>query len=382
MNGRAHSMLSLVPVSTRRQKRSFVDFVYRVYSGNPCYKDTLMPILNTFLYQRDSFTSESYVRPIQVVSRGEIAAQCVLVHHPGLPMLQVAFFDALPDRRAAVDLLIEEARAEARRRGLRRIVAGLNGHVWYGVGYLADAFDLPCPFDSMYTPEYYLAYWSQHAEAVHTLSTYRFDFSEARPPDPVLRRAYSRFQFRRMDMANFKQESILFGELSNRFFADTYLYFERDPHDMYRLLKPIRPLLESENLIFACRDGKEIGFLFWHPDFNEVIPGGRRNSTLSTGVRCLLGKNRIRNAKLNATGVDPRYHGSSVVAGLLGELCSSCAGRYEGVESNFVWDSNRRSRYLHQHFPHEEVRHYKTFELEVDGQTRDDGSFTTQGVQP
>jgi hypothetical protein len=382
MKGGACSMPNLLHVDTRRQKRAFVEFVYRVYAGNPCYRDTLMPILELFLYQRDAFTSESYVRPIQVVSQGEVVAQCVLVHHPGFPMLQVAFFEALPDRRAAVDLLIEEARAEARRRGLRRIVAGLNGHVWYGVGYLADAFDLPCPFDSMYTPEYYLAYWSQHAEAVHTLSTYRFDFSEARPPDPVLRRAYSRFQFRRMDMANFKQESILFGELSNRFFADTYLYFERDPHDMYRLLKPIRPLLESENLIFACRDGKEIGFLFWHPDFNEVIPGGRRNSTLSTGVRCLLGKNRIRNAKLNATGVDPRYHGSSVVAGLLGELCSSCAGRYEGVESNFVWDSNRRSRYLHQHFPHEEVRHYKTFELEVDGQTRDDGSFTTQGVQP
>ncbi|MEJ2483992.1 MAG: hypothetical protein P8049_13000 [Gemmatimonadota bacterium] len=184
-------MLSLLPVGTRREKRSFVDFVYRVYAGNPCYKDTLMPILKFFLYQRDSFTSKSYVRPIQVVSRGEVAAQCVLVHHPRFPMLQVAFFDALPDRSAAVELLIEEARAEARRRGLRRIVAGLNGHVWYGVGYLADGFDLPCPFDSMYTPDYYLAYWSRHAEAVHTLSTYHFDFSEARPSDTVLRRAYS-----------------------------------------------------------------------------------------------------------------------------------------------------------------------------------------------
>ena len=375
-------MLSLLPVGTRREKKSFVDFVYRVYAGNPCYKDTLMPILKFFLNHSDAFTSRAYVRPIQVASRGEVAAQCVLVHHPRFPVLQVAFFDALPDRSAAVELLIEEARAEARRRGLQRIVAGLNGHVWYGVGYLADGFDLPCPFDSMYTPDYYLAYWSRHAEAVHTLSTYHFDFSEARPSDTVLRRAYSRFQFRRMDMAKFKQEAILLGELSNRFFADTYLYFERDPHDMYRLLKPIRPLLESENLIFACRDGKEIGFLFWHPDFNELIPGGRRNSALATGVRCLLGKNRIRNAKLNATGVDPRYHGSSVVAGLLGELCSSCAGRFEGVESNFVWDSNRKSRYLHQHFPHEEVRHYKTFELDVREQERDDVPSMTQGVRP
>lgn len=374
-------MLSLLPVSTRREKRSFVDFVYRVYAGNPCYKDTLMPILRTFLYQRDSFTSESYVRPIQVVSQGEVAAQCVLVHHPGLPMLQVAFFDALPDRAVAVDLLIEEARAEARRRGLQRIVAGLNGHVWYGVGYLADGFDLPCPFDSVHTPEYYLAYWFEHASEVHTLSTYRFDLSVARPTDPLLRRAYSRIQFRTMDMARFKQEAILLGELSNRFFAGTYLYFERDPYDMYRLMKPIRPLLEAENLVFACRHGKEIGFLFWHPDFNELIPGGRRNSALATGVRCLLGRGRIRHAKLNAAGIDPRYQGSSVAAGLLGKLVSSAAGRFESIETNFVWDANRKSRYLHQHFPHEEVRHYKTFELDVDGQPPDEVSPWTRGGQ-
>jgi hypothetical protein len=257
----------------------------------------------------------------------------------------------------------------------------LNGHVAYGVGYLADAFNVPCPFDSIYTPDYYVAYWSPHAEAVHTLSTYRFDLSRARPPDAVLRRAHSRIQFRKMDTANFREEAILLGELANRYLADTYLYFERDPSDMYRLLKPIRPLLEAENLVFACREGREIGFLFWHPDFNEVIPGGRRNSALATGVRCLLGKNRIRSAKLNAVGVDRRYHGSSAVIGLLGELVRSCAGRYESVETNFVWDSNHKSRLLNKHFPHEEARHYKTFELEVGGHTRDDASSRTQGSQ-
>jgi hypothetical protein len=374
-------MLSLQHVRSRREKRAFVDFVYRVYAGNPCYRDTLMPILKLFLHQGDSFTFDSYLCPIRVESDGEVAAQCVLVHHPGLSMLQVAFFDALPNRCAAVGLLIEEARAEARRRGLGRIVAGLNGHVAYGVGYLADAFDVPCPFDSIYTPDYYLAYWSPHAEAVHTLSTYRFDLSEARPPDPALRRAYSRLQFRTMDTSRFREEAVLFGELANRCLADTYLYFDRDPIDMYRLLKPIRPLLEAENLVFACREGKEIGFLFWHPDFNEVVPGGKRNSTLATGVRCLLGKHRIRNAKLNAVGVDRRYQGSSAVVGLLGELVRSCVGRFESVETNFVWDSNHKSRLLNKRFPHEEARHYKTFELDVGEHTRDDVSSRTKGSQ-
>jgi len=360
-------MICLTDVTTSRQKRSFVDFIYRVYAGRRCYKDTLMPVVNLFLHEGDAFTAGSFVRPIQVASHGEISAQCMLVHHPRLPMLQVAFFEALPDRADAVGRLIDEARAEARRRGLRRVVAGLNGHLAYGVGFLADAFDVPCPFDSLYTPEYYLSYWSAHADAVRTLSTYRFVVAEATLPDAILRRASARFQYRRMDTTRFREEMTLLGELSNRFLDETYLYFERDPYAMYQLLRPIRLLLRSEHLVFASREGREIGFLFWHPDFNEVIPGGRRNSALATGIRCLLAKKRIRTAKLNAVGIDHRYRGSSVAAGLLGELVRSCAGRYETVETNFVWDSNRRSTLLNNRFPHREARHYETFELDAFG---------------
>jgi hypothetical protein len=358
-------METLIQVDTSRRKRSFLDFIYRVYAGNPCYKDSLVPIVRTFLERSDVFTATAFIRPLQVLSQGAVAAQCVLVHHPKLPVLQIAFFEALPERRPAVERLISEARAEAHRRGLKRIVAGLNGHLAYGVGFLTDAFRVPCPFDSLYTPEYYLSYWEPHAVATQTLSTYRFVLSETILPVPVVRRASTRFRFRTMDMNHFKAEAMLLGELANRFLKETHLYFERDPSDMYQLLRPLRPLLRSEHLLFACRDGKEIGFLFWHPDFNAILPGGRRSSTLGSGLRCLLGGRRIRVAKLNAAGVDPRYHGTSVVAGLLQELIRSCRGRYEAIETNFVWDSNRKSSLLNRHFPHREARHYKTFELDA-----------------
>lgn len=356
-------MSSLVEVSTGRQKRSFIDFVYRVYAGNPCYKDSLVPVLKLFLARTDVFTSEAFVRPIQTISQGEISAQCVLVYHPKLPVLQIAFFEALPGRPEAVARLVAEARAEARRLGLKRIVAGLNGHLAYGVGFLADAFDLPCPFDSHYTPEYYLGYWSPQADAVHTLSTYRFDPTQVILPDPVVRRASTRIALRRMDTARFKEEAILLGELSNRYLKGTHLYFERDPYAMYQLLRPLRSLLASEHLVFALHQGREIGFLFWHPDFNQLIPGGRRNSILVSGLRCLVGKNQIRTAKLNAVGIDPHYHGTSATMRLVHELVQSCRGRYESVETNFVWDSNVKSRLLNTRFPHREARHFQTFEL-------------------
>lgn len=354
---------TLGEVVSERQKRSFIDFIYRVYAGTASFKDTLVPIVRVFLDRSDAFTAGCSVRPIQVTSAGEVTAQCMLVRHPGLQMLQVAFFEALPGWDDSVDCLVAEARAEARRLGLSRIVAGLNGHLAYGVGFLADAYDVPCPFDSLYTPPYYIDYWARHAAAVRTLSAYRFDVSRAELPENAVRRASERLAFRRMNKARFKEEMILLGELSNRYLKDTYLYFEREPYALYELLRPLRPLLRSHHLVFACRDGREVGFCFWHPDFNEVVPGGRRNLLVAFGMRCLLGARRIRTAKLNAVGIDPAYRGSSVAVGLLRELVASCEGRYDCVETNFVWDSNRSSTLLNQHFPHEEARHYRVFEL-------------------
>ena len=282
-------------------------------------------------------------------------------------MLQVAYFDALPDRPEAVERIVEEARAEARRRGLARIVAGLNGHLAYGVGFLADAFDTPCPFDSLYTPDHYLQYWARYADAVQTLSAYRFRLSEVCLPEAAVRRASSRFDFRMMNLCAIQGGSDPPRRTVEPIPSGHVPVLRSDPSAMYELLRPLRPLLKPCHLVFACCDGREVGFLFWHPDFNEVIPGGRRNSTLTSGIRCLLGRSRIRTAKLNAVGIDHRFQGSSAAAGLLREFVASCAGRYDSVETNFVWDNNRRSRLINTHFPHREARHYRVFELQTSG---------------
>ena len=292
----------------------------------------------------------------------------MLVHHPKLKMLQVAYFDALPDWPEAVERIVEEARAEARRRGLARIVAGLNGHLAYGVGFLADAFDTPCPFDSLYTPDYYLNYWALHAEAVRTLSAYRFRLSEVCLPEAAVRRGVLAVRLPDDEPGAIQGGSDPPRRTVEPFPSGTCTCTSIGyPSAIYELLRPLRPLLKPCHLMFACCDGREVGFLFWHPDFNEVIPGGRRNSTFTSGIRCLLGRSRIRTAKLNAVGIDHRFQGSSAAGGLVRSGSSSrpVPAATDSVETNFAWDNNRRSRLINTHFPHREARHFRVFELQA-----------------
>jgi len=143
------------------------------------------------------------------------------------------------------------------------------------------------------------------------------------------------------------------------------LYFYREPVCLYELIREMKYFLKRENLIFVMKEGKEVGFVFWHPDYNEIIPGGKRNSMLGIGLRYLINRNRIKKIKLNAIGVLEEYRNTGAVVGLLYEVYKHVFDRYNGGETNFVWDSNIPSRKLNQHICDREVRHYCVYEMDL-----------------
>jgi len=51
-------------------RRRFVDFVYEVYGGNACFRDTQVHAPRAFLFGKDCFARACRVRPLQVVDDG------------------------------------------------------------------------------------------------------------------------------------------------------------------------------------------------------------------------------------------------------------------------------------------------------------------------
>jgi GNAT superfamily N-acetyltransferase len=365
-------MMRLKQVATRRDRAVFRDFVRRLYRGNACYKDTLASVQDLFLEHKVIFPEEGLVRAVQAVEGETVLAQCLLIHNPALPVLQMAFFEALPSRNDAVALLIQEARAEAGRRKAGSVIAGLNGHLAYGVGFLTDCHDLPSSFDSLYTPAYYPAYFAPYASAIKTLTAFVFDLSRDTFLEPVARHCREAgITFRNFDLKHLGREISLMADLSNRFLKDTYLYYPIDPQAMVQLVDPLKFFFRGGELIFACHQGKEVGFLFWHPDYNQVVPGGRRNSLPGIGLRYWLKRRSITNFKINAIGVDPAFRKKGVAAGLIQRMLAAAGPGYRTAETNFIWDSNRLSSGLCRRFAFEEWRHYRVFEIPLEAANAD-----------
>jgi len=353
-------------VVSSREKKGYIDFIYKLYANDSSFVDTSVFIVKTFLYQKDSFTRECFIRPVVYKDRDKTVAQVMFIHHRDFPYLQVGFFDALPEQQQAVNVLIFEARKEAKQRGLNKIVIGLNGHVSYGVGILTSGFEKRISFDSLYNKRYYEAYFDSMNLNKRSLYAYGFTIEGIkRRISHMTEKTHKRFDFRTMNMNNFENEMLLFGSLCNSCLNETFLYYDRDPKHLYELVKEMKFLLKPENLLFALKDGKEVGFYFWHPDYNEIIKPGVRNSLVKIFLNFLFRKKSIKNIKVNALGILPEHHSMGAIVGLFQEGLKYTDGIYEGGETSFVWDSNMKSRKINHGLGNSEARRYAVYIDEI-----------------
>jgi hypothetical protein len=351
MSTRQLAELSLASVSAER----FVAFARQLYSGDKGYCATLEFTLQSALSASTAFFRSCWIRPIAVVRNGDIVAECLLIHDPGLAAVQVSFFEALPDEQAAVDLLLAEARAEARRQGLERVVVGIKGHLSVGVGILVKGF-ARTTFGSTWNKPYYPSYFANLERS--DLTVYR-----GLVPDSVqrvrrlTRRAPGEVAVREVDLRRWDAELETFRSLCDATLGTTKLYAPTMPGHFAELMADLKPFLRRENLLFAMSGGHEVGFVFWHPDYNEVLPTGRSLSVAEIAWRYVTRRHRIRTVVVNAIGTLPDAP-TVTTAALLTALADRLDGRYETFETCFVWDGNSASRGINRYADAFPVRRY------------------------
>lgn len=345
--------MHLTEVTDARGRKRYLAFQRSLYAGDPCYVSTSSFVLRELLEQTTPFARACQVVPVMVEEVGHVLVQAMFIVHPGLPALQVSFFEALEGQQRAVELLLEEAKRRAKGLGLNQVVIGLNAHISYGVGILAQGFSHKNTFDSLYNKPWYAGYFQGLRK--DTLSTYR---AEKRVAAERLPKASPQVEVCRSDLRQFYRETERMRALCERTIGRTHLYYPTQEGHFYHLMKDLRPFLRDEYLLFAKnRAGEDIGFLFWHPDFNEMLSGGREHSLLSIGAAWLLKRSQITTAKLNAIGSP--FPAATVA--LLREFDRLTGERYPWLETNFVWDNNLPSTRLNRHLLGEPHRKYEVY---------------------
>lgn len=345
--------MHLTEIMDTRGRKRYLAFSRSLYAGDPCYVSTSSFVLRELLDQTTPFARSCRVTPVMVEEGGRPLAQAMFVFHPDLPALQVAFFEAREGQQPAVDLLLSEAKQRSKSLGLSQVVIGLNAHISYGVGILTQGFSYKNTFDSLYNKPWYAGYFQGLRK--ETLSTYR---SEKKAAAERLPKASPLVEVCQSDLGQFYRETERMRVLCEQTIGKTHLYYPTQEGHFYHLMKDLRPFLRDEHLLFAKNGaGEDVGFLFWHPDYNEMLSGGREHSLLSIGAAWLWKGKRITTAKLNAIGA----RSPAATVALLRAFDRLAGERYPWLETNFVWDSNLPSTRLNRHLLGEPHRTYEVY---------------------
>lgn len=345
----------------------YLKFTNSIYQDKPNYKNNTEWTAKQILTGKSVFCDKACVLPVFIYNQNVMVAVCTYIQAEAFPeYLQIAFFEALEHQTEAILMIMEHAKSICAERHISKICVGLNGHVNYGFGLLADQFASPVAFGDSYNPAYYLDYFAPYATKEYALSSFRTEVGnvDADFLAKITAKFCGKFTFRKSNFRNFKQDMALYTSLNNLCFADHPFYYPRTDAEDYELFKALQLFMRAENLIFAEHEGKTIGFLLWYPDFNLLVPPGK-SVGVDTYIKNKLFARRVKRFKMVEIGVLPEYQQSGAIVGLFYQCYLYAKDHFTHFATSWIWDENHNSRNFGVRLMDEEYKHYKVFEIEI-----------------
>ncbi|WP_422484929.1 hypothetical protein [Gudongella sp. DL1XJH-153] len=339
-------MKSLIQADTKKLKKEFLDFYIDQYRNHPLKRDSMSGLLKGILFESSELSKAVKAHPVMVMDDDKIVLVAVLAHVDRMAdYLQIAFFESPEYDMEAFSFLMEESLILARKYGSSKISASLNIHVNYGLGYLYEGYEKPQSFGMAHNKPHIHTYFEEYDFMRIEMVTFKKDMDslETLLPSTLKKRVRSKYSVRPVDFSKLKEESATYTRINNDSFKDHLFYYRRVQEEDLELFKDFRFLLKPENLLFVQRDGRDVGFMLWYPDFHQVM-SEKRSIGAGTVLSYKLNPYKIDTFKIVEMGVVKEEQGKGAILALFDYCQGITKGRYRYFESGWVLKENLRSR--------------------------------------
>lgn len=376
------------PVRSKRERRDFILFAWKVYAGDPNWVAPLIsdamklhdpaqhPFhqhaeVELFVARRGGARAESLAgagpavgRPGEVI--GRIAAIVNHTHNEfhGEKTGFFGFFECLPDQGVA-SLLLETAADWLRGRGMETMRGPANYSSNEEWGLLIDGFD-SAPFIMMtYNPPRY----ADHFEAfglrkakdlvAHILEDNRPPERFARSVDRVVEK--SGVKIRPLDMKHFDREVELVQTLYNSIWEKNWGFVPMSAAEIAHMARELKPVVDPALVLFAELKGEVVGFALAVPNANQALQKANGRLFPFGLVKMMLEMRKVHWARVLTLGIVPSHRGQGLDAALYLGMYRAAAGRgYIGGEFSWILEDNLPIRRGLEHFG---ARVYKTYRV-------------------
>lgn len=336
--------MKIVKVKTNAQRKTYIDFLYSIYQGDSEFCDMNVIFVKNFLYRRDDFAKSHKVLPIMIYDNNTPKLECMFIVDE-TEDIKLSFIEFLPHSEKYLRALMKYSIHLMEKLDKNRVIIGINGQISYGLGILTADYNRKFEFNSNYNPAYYTREMDAVFPVVKRAFSYEYDVKHTLKcfnPE-LIEKNNQEFSFRYFDTRHFKREMMLFGQLVHDCLKTTPYYSKKTPYQMYQLMNQTRLFFRKKDIIFAMKNGKEIGFIYTHPDYAEFFNKGRLNY-ITFYLRFLTGK--TSRVIYNVIGVLPDYQRSGVAVNLVEQSIRFRKKDYRYGCSSFILEENKESTSL------------------------------------
>lgn len=336
--------MQIVEIQTKKQKKDYIDFLYQVYEDDPNYCDMNVIFVKNFLYKQDSYAKRQAVIPIMIYDVGSPQLECIFVVDE-TDEIKLSFIEFLPNAKPYLKRLIKYAENLMEKYDKKKVVVGVNGQISYGLGIMVGQHNQNFEFNSNYNPAYYTVEMDPIFPVMKRAFSYKYDVNNSVNffHKGLLEKNYKEYEFRAFDMNEFESEMLIFGELCHLSLQQTPYYSEKTAEEMYELMKKMKFLFKAEDIIFAMKDGKEIGFIYTHPNYAELFNNGKLNY-ITFFLKRLFKK--PKEVIYNVIGVVPEHQKNGVAMNLIDCSLKIRSKDYRFGNSSFILEENKESTSL------------------------------------
>lgn len=314
------SDLVVVPVSTRAQRKQFLNYPWTLYRDDPNWipplrvdQKELVGYSHHPFYEKNLLQTFLAYRGKEVCGRiAAILNRAYIEHHKDQRGF-FGFFECVDDE-AVAHALFDAVREWLRPHEIRNVRGPFSPDMNNVMGTLIEGFDSPPTFMMAYNPDYYPrlieSYGFRKAQDFYAY----YANLEMLPASsgklaPIADQIVERFgvSFRPLNRKRFRQDVEEFLSVYNRSMANQWGFVPMSDHEIQHMAKGLQYLLVPELAIAAEIDGKTVGTVLALLDYNPIIRRIDGRLFPFGFLRLLLGRRRIKKVRLLATNVVPEF---------------------------------------------------------------------------
>lgn len=350
--------ISIEPVSTKAQQKTFVKFAWDLYRGDPNWIPPLVMNIRELLnYKRHAFYDDAEIQTFLAIRGGKTVGRIAAIidrahnrcHKEERGMF--GFFESVDDQDVA-NALFDAAKHWFAERNIFLMRGPANPSQNYEWGLLVEGFHSPPTFMMTYNKPYYGTLIESYG-FFKSQDMYAFvgHVDMLKEIDPKLmfiaEEARKRFnvQVRRLDKKNFTRDIESFLEIYNAALPGQWGFTPMSDGELRGIAGGLKHLIVPEMTTIAEVDGRPVGVVFGLLDYNPIIKKIDGRLFPFGFLRLLLGRRKITKIRLISTNVIPEYQRWGLGLVLLNRLRPD-ALKWGVQEAEFSWvlESNKLSR--------------------------------------